>query len=567
MSLTNPQLCQFSSSNIRLVPEIRLRAEYFGGLVYDTRNGNTLEVDKGAFQLLNSIKARTVNVDDLVKFLDRHKIVKYSDKSLPATLEKLFEFNIIERCRQTPSHPALTDKSAGTSPWLSAPETVHWAVTYRCSENCPDCYARRFSFDNTELDNRDALNLIDKVADWGVFQLAIGGGEPFARRDLPEIVNHAANQGLTVHITTGKLHIEQRILESVSGSIKSLQIGIRPNDLLGPDAKGSLKGIRNLVSAARNLDISPGANLILTKSTVQKLPGIVERLVNSGLNRIVLLRYKPPASIDRWKAENPGSDQISQTHERIGRILRKNPQLNMRVDCSLSFIQRYLPESTARRVGIKGCVAADRILALAPDGSAFPCSQLIHPSYHVGNLLHMDPKQMWDQSKVLRRYRSFRTKKSFTHSWCGICMSKNTCGGCRVFAGDGLGGDPGCPAPLVPPLTRLGKIGRSLDLAEYLDKYGIISVAEYMNRYGVGQVRAIKELNASQSTVSTTGKSAKRKKDTYIISANEDPILAIQNDIGYTPAGFPYAPYEQIAEWIQDPLYLEGYPAWIKESG
>jgi hypothetical protein len=146
-------------------------------------------------------------------------------------------------------------------------------------------------------------------------------------------------------------------------------------------------------------------------------------------------------------------------------------------------------------------------------------------------------------------------------------MSKNTCGGCRVFAGDGLGGDPGCPAPLVPPLTRLGKIGRSLDLAEYLDKYGIISVAEYMNRYGVGQVRAIKELNASQSTVSTTGKSAKRKKDTYIISANEDPILAIQNDIGYTPAGFPYAPYEQIAEWIQDPLYLEGYPAWIKESG
>ena len=79
MSLTNPQLCQFSSSNIRLVPEIRLRAEYFGGLVYDTRNGNLLEVDRGAFQLLNSIKNMTVKVDDLVKFLDRHKIVKFSE--------------------------------------------------------------------------------------------------------------------------------------------------------------------------------------------------------------------------------------------------------------------------------------------------------------------------------------------------------------------------------------------------------------------------------------------------------------------------------------------------------
>ena len=148
-------------------------------------------------------------------------------------MQKLFEFNIIERCGQTPSTPVLIGKSkAGNYPWLSAPETVHWAVTYRCSENCPDCYARRFSFVNTELDNSDALKLIDKVADWGVFQLAIGGGEPFARRDLAKIVNHAANHGLAVHITTGKLHLEQQILESVSDSIKSLQIGIRPNDLL-----------------------------------------------------------------------------------------------------------------------------------------------------------------------------------------------------------------------------------------------------------------------------------------------------------------------------------------------
>ena len=123
MNLTNPQLCQFFSSNIRLVPEIRLRAEYFGGLVYDTRNGNTLEVDKGAFQLLNSTKARTVKVDDLVKFLDIHKIVKYSDKSLPATLQKLFEFNIIERCGQTPSTPVLIGKRKA---WSLYPFITEW---------------------------------------------------------------------------------------------------------------------------------------------------------------------------------------------------------------------------------------------------------------------------------------------------------------------------------------------------------------------------------------------------------------------------------------------------------
>jgi len=54
MSLTTPQLYQFSSSNIRLALEIRLRAEYFGGLVYDTRNGkftaNGAKTDVGSIK-------------------------------------------------------------------------------------------------------------------------------------------------------------------------------------------------------------------------------------------------------------------------------------------------------------------------------------------------------------------------------------------------------------------------------------------------------------------------------------------------------------------------------------
>ncbi len=89
---------------------------------------------------------------------------------------------------------------------LSAPETVHWAVTYRCQESCPDCYARRFSFIKDELDTHQALKLIDKIAHWGVFQLAIGGGEPFIREDLSHLVQYAANRELSVHISLTMSH-------------------------------------------------------------------------------------------------------------------------------------------------------------------------------------------------------------------------------------------------------------------------------------------------------------------------------------------------------------------------
>jgi len=90
-------------------------------------------------------------------------------------------------------------------------------------------------------------------------------------------------------------------------------------------------------------------------------------------------------------------------------------------------------------------------------------------------------------------------------------------------------------------------------------------VAEYMARYGVGQRTAIKELNATPHVISPTGKSAKKKKDIYL-SKQEDLISDIQDSIGYTSAGFPLATYDQIAEWIESPFYLEGYPPWIKDN-
>ena len=563
-NLTIPKNIPQNLTAIRLSPEIRLRREYFGGLVYDTRNGNTLEVDKGAFQFLDLTANTTVRIDDLLRVLVQNKIIRHPHRSIGATLGKLFELNIFEDSNETPSSPVLTDQgNVSHKPWLSAPETVHWAVTQRCDENCPDCYARRSPVMRTELNTREALKLIEKIAGWGVFQLAIGGGEPFARRDLSQLVHYAAALGLSVHITTGKSHIDTRILEGLSDSIKNLQLGLRPDDLLGPDSRNKIQQIQSFFTTMQSIGITPGANIFVTKSAIQQITGLVKRLVHIGFHRIILLRYKPPESIERWKAENPKPYQMKKLHEEISNIIQQNPQLNIRVDCSLSFIQRYLPSKLANQLGIKGCVAADRILALGPDGSAYPCSQLVHPRCFAGNLLEMEPQLLWDQSRILRRYRLFRTQKAFTHSWCGVCRAKETCGGCRVFASDAMGGDPGCPEQLLPPLTQLGKIGRGLDLAQYLKNRGTISVGEYMKRYGVEQRTAIKELNNSPDAISISGKPAKKKMDNYA-SFHEDVISDIQGSIGYTSAGFPFATHEQIAEWIEGPSDVEGYPLWIK---
>ncbi len=527
---------------IRLVYGIRLRKEYFGGLVYDTRNGNILEVDNSAFHLLNLIKDRALKLNDAITFLIQNNIIKREDKSIDKTLQKLFELRIIEKQNEASSLPqSIIPKPVKitSKPWLSAPETVHWAVTYSCNRDCPDCYTRRFSFIKNELGTTDAMKLIDKIADWGVFQLAIGGGEPLLRKDLLKLVQYAANRGLSVNITTGKLKIDSYLLESLCSSIQNLQFGIQPDDLIGSNLIKTIHQLQDLFITLQKLGITPGANLFLTKSAIKQFEKLIKILADVGFNRIILLRYKPPESIERWESEKPDHYQTKKLHKKIYEIIKENPQLNIRIDCALSFVQRYLSRKLSAQFGIKGCVAADRILALAPDGSVYPCSQLVHPDCYAGNLLESEPTVLWEQSRILRKYRSFRNKKSFKYSWCGVCQARHFCGGCRVFAVDGLGGDTDCPQPVLPKLSKIGKIGRSLDLVEYLKSYNIISVEEYMDRYGVSQRRAIKELNASPYTLSTTGKPVRKKKDTY----------------------------KQIPECIEcHPFleYLENYPEWIR---
>ncbi|MFA4889567.1 MAG: SPASM domain-containing protein [Candidatus Omnitrophota bacterium] len=552
--------------SVQLASGVRLRPEYFGGLVYDTRNGNIVEVNKGAFQFLNLIKDTPQKISNVINCLVKIGLIKQDSNSTKDTLHKLFDLKIIEMIDGTPSSSIAVPQQSNDvehRSWLCAPETVHWAVTYRCDKNCPDCYVARFSFLKNELNTCEALKLIDKIANWNVFQLAIGGGEPFAREDLLQLLQYAAQRGLSVHVTTGKLDVASKILKSVSPFIRSLQIGVRNDFLLGAKSKKYTRQLHNFLINARKRHIKPGINLILTKSAIERLECLITILINIGFNHIVLLRYKPPQSIERWKTEHPEPCQMKGLHNVINKIIRKYPQLNLRVDCALSFVQRYLSKETATQYGIKGCVAAGRILALAPDGSIYPCSQLVHPKCYAGNLLESEPQTLWDKSEALRRYRFFHTKKTFCHSWCGVCLAKASCGGCRIFAMDGVGGDSGCPEPLLPSLRQIGKVGRRLDLSEYLKKHHIISVGEYMKRYGVEQKTAIKELKVSPQTTSTTARPMRKKTDAYEY-VEDDIIKDIQDSIGYTSGGIPFASHEEIAQAIEDSAYSRNYPQWIK---
>jgi len=561
---------------LRIAESVRLRREHFGGIAFDTRTGTTVDVDHSAFTALQGLRHRGVQREaELARDLCGRK--KGADRLTRAhqIVGHLAELAILAPASEADVRQFVGAQTAGPEtaerpnvswprgPHLTAPVTAHWAVTYQCTSSCPECYARRYAhWFPDELALPDALRVVQILANWGVFELAIGGGEPLQCPRLPAIVREAQRLGLVVHVTTGQHRVSASLLDELAGGITGLQIGVKADRLLGNPAAESA-ALAQTTTAAAEAGVHVGANVILSKRTLPHFERLLELLQKAHLTIVTLLRYKPPVTVAEWLSAKPSVADLQELESRLPEILRRHPEVNLRVDCALSFLQRQLASDEALARGIRGCVAGQRVVAVTPDGSAFPCSQLVHPRFCSGNLLTNPLEELWASSKVMRWYRLFRDKTAFGATTCGLCAAKEHCGGCRAFAADGRGAEPECPGPLVPPLEQLGKAGRRWDLARYLPQHGSISVRDYVQRYGVGQKRAIKELRASGcSLASGTGR---KQSDIY-----EDPTADLNGDIqqiiGFTPGGVPFVSGDEVARWVAEDSDEADchYPRWLR---
>lgn len=441
---------------VRIADGVILRREYFGGILFHRYRGDVIEIDREAFALVSLIKRLEVaDVRSLSELHSHQEGTRLSPRRMIHILEEFEELGVIETLpvgvladRHT---NRFEEQAAATHKWptneyLSAPETVHWAVTFACAAACPDCYIERHKKKfRHELATQEALQLIEKIADSGVFQLAIGGGEPLVRHDLEQLVRHASQRGLVVHVTTGIYEIEKRRLDALAHHLNTLQIGIRTEELL-TEGSETMEKLTLLVSQLKERNIMTGANVIMTRTCIGHLEQVLDKLMDIGFRRCTLLRYKPPGDAQRWLEENPDANALKLLENWLARMpgMDKYEEMQLRIDCAFSFLERNLEAETALFAGIRGCVAFDRIMSVAPDGSVYPCSQLMGHKFRAGNLLHEDFASVWS-SGASQAYRSFRKVQSFADSTCGKCKASHFCGGCRVFAEDALGADPGCP--------------------------------------------------------------------------------------------------------------------------
>lgn len=184
------------------------------------------------------------------------------------------------------------------NPVLESPPKITLGITETCPLRCRHCYADCApSPKAAELSASDWIRLIGQLADRGVIQTYIEGGEPLSKPGFIDILRAATPMMMTLLRTHG-----WGLTHDTARELADAGLGRALVDLMGADAdtheaatgtpesfQQACDGVANLVAAGVPTDVL----VILTRQTAPQLTGIARLARGLGAERIGVLRLYP----------------------------------------------------------------------------------------------------------------------------------------------------------------------------------------------------------------------------------------------------------------------------------
>lgn len=274
----------------------------------------------------------------------------------------------------------------------TSPAYVQYYITARCNLACEQCNIIYADGDSQEMNIHQIRRMAENFADIGVCMVLLIGGEPFVRRDLPEIIEAFVRNDIHVRMQTNGLATEEMLQRCVdvgghdiSISLDSLDGALQ--DTINGGYRRSWERAIHSIAIVNKIFPANGTAFFGTVLMPRNLEHIADVLAfATAIGWGVSLVPAHVSTPDRPQGFRTFDDQgvcrfDSSTHPRLAEVLEELKQLRRAgmnlydSDEYLDDIYRFLTGEAIqwRRRNDNVCDSPSLYFAVEPNGNVNPC--------------------------------------------------------------------------------------------------------------------------------------------------------------------------------------------------
>lgn len=309
------------------------------------------------------------------------------------------------------------------------------AVTRSCNLHCPQCYVNAICTKGNELSVEKHAHLaieIKQVLTQGKsrYRVNLTGGEPFRRRDIMDVITVYHDASLDVGMSTNAMLIPETQMRKIASLAVPLSVsldGAYPKSHDKIRGKGAFVIVKDKIRRLVQHGIRVGINYFLHRGNfgeIEETISLAHQLGCSGFNPINLVRI--------GRACKSGLKRVSEQElfVRLVKHLQIHPE------------HRYLFQRTSLFSAL-GAALQEGVLCMScgvgkrpciyvtPEGDVFPCPNMQHAEFRLGNVQSMSLSECINQSQsVCQKLTELRVDQ--LNKRCTSCDVRYFCGGdCR----------------------------------------------------------------------------------------------------------------------------------------
>jgi len=329
-----------------------------------------------------------------------------------------------------------------------------WEVTLKCDLACRHCGSRAGHERTDELSTEECLDLVRQMADLGVRETTLIGGEAYLREDWLEIVRELKKHDISPTMTTGGRGLTlERARAAKAAGMDSVSVSIDGTEATHDRLRGvngshaaALQAMRNLGEAGMRL----ATNTQINRLSMPELPEILETIAALGAHSWQLQMTVPMGRA----ADEPDvllrPYDLLELFPLLAQLKQRAVELGVRIwpGNNIGYFGPYESalKGTLPRGHMASCGAGRSTLGIEADGAIKGCPSLPTEAWTGGNIRDNTLREIWEQSAPLR-YTRDRTVEDLW-GFCRTCYYAEECvAGCtwtsHVFFGR-PGNNPYC---------------------------------------------------------------------------------------------------------------------------